>query len=74
LAEQLLALPEFKGRPGWEFTDLSGLALGDYTAAPLSREGGVEALWQFDASELPAGVEVTVGEDGSQVVTVGGKE
>ena len=22
-----LALPQFKGRPGWEFTDISGLAL-----------------------------------------------
>ena len=25
-----LGLPEFKGRPGWEFTDLSGLDLGAY--------------------------------------------
>jgi Fe-S cluster assembly protein SufD len=30
---QALDLPRFKGRPGWEFTDLSGLALERYAAA-----------------------------------------
>jgi Fe-S cluster assembly protein SufD len=29
-----LELPEFKGRPGWEFTDLSGLELSSYAAPP----------------------------------------
>jgi Fe-S cluster assembly protein SufD len=74
LAETLtspLDIPEFKGRPGWEFTDLSGLELGNYTPAPLAREGGVGPLWQIDASEPPAGVEVSTGDDGETVVTVG---
>jgi len=30
---QELGLPEFKGRPGWEFTDLSGLELDAYSPA-----------------------------------------
>jgi Fe-S cluster assembly protein SufD len=29
-----LELPQFKGRPGWEFTDLSALDLSGYGAAP----------------------------------------
>ena len=29
-----LELPRFKGRPGWEFTDISGLALAAYAPAP----------------------------------------
>ncbi|MEA2213292.1 MAG: Fe-S cluster assembly protein SufD [Solirubrobacteraceae bacterium] len=33
---QALDVPTFKGRPGWEFTDLSGLELGSYRPA----EGG----------------------------------
>lgn len=30
---QTLELPQFKGKPGWEFTDLSGLDLSAYVAA-----------------------------------------
>jgi Fe-S cluster assembly protein SufD len=51
-------LPSFKGRPGWEFTDISALNLADYrpvtdgdlTAPPVGR------LWDFEgahASDLP---------------------
>ena len=32
-------LPEFKGRPGWEFTDLSGLDLDAYEPAPPGTGG-----------------------------------
>jgi Fe-S cluster assembly protein SufD len=71
LAETLaIELPQFKGRPGWEFTDLTGLKLGNYAAASLQREGGVGSLWQFDAPQLPEGVQVTLGDDGETVVTV----
>jgi len=35
-----LGLPEFKGRPGWEFTDLTGLELDAYTP---SNGGGTAA-------------------------------
>jgi Fe-S cluster assembly protein SufD len=34
---ETLELPQFKGKPGWEFTDLSGLDLSAYAPAP---EGG----------------------------------
>jgi len=30
-----LELPQFKGKPGWEFTDISGLDLGRFGAAPV---------------------------------------
>jgi Fe-S cluster assembly protein SufD len=38
-----LELPQFKGAPGWEFTDLSGLDLGSLEAAPPA-EGGEPVL------------------------------
>jgi Fe-S cluster assembly protein SufD len=45
-----LELPTFKGRPGWEFTDLSGLDLDAYP--PAKDDGneidGVEPLLQFE--------------------------
>jgi Fe-S cluster assembly protein SufD len=63
-------LPTFKGRPGWEFTDLSELDLGAYTAAPLAREGGVGSLWELDSPALPAGAEMSVADDGTTVITV----
>ncbi|HTU27935.1 MAG TPA: Fe-S cluster assembly protein SufD [Solirubrobacteraceae bacterium] len=64
MASSAIELPTFKGRPGWEFTDLSGLDLEAYTPAPVAREGGVGELWSLDAAELPAGVSVnTEGDD-----------
>jgi Fe-S cluster assembly protein SufD len=36
---EILELPQFKGRPGWEFTDISGLDLGSLQAASASRNG-----------------------------------
>ena len=38
-------LPSFKGRAGWEFTDLSDLDLEAYTPAAVARDGGVSELW-----------------------------
>jgi Fe-S cluster assembly protein SufD len=49
---ETLELPQFKGRPGWEFTDISGLDLETYEAAidtPLA--GTARAL--FDLSPPP---------------------
>jgi Fe-S cluster assembly protein SufD len=37
-----LELPQFKGRPGWEFTDISDLNLAAY--APVRSEAGVQSL------------------------------
>ena len=48
-----LELPTFKGRPGWEFTDLSRLSLDAFSAP----EGGSldavpEGLFSFDGTRL----------------------
>jgi len=54
-------LPQFKGRPGWEFTDISGLDLAGYAPAGLDEKAAAVAPL-FDLStpaELPAGVIVT---------------
>jgi Fe-S cluster assembly protein SufD len=70
LASSALELPTFKGRPGWEFTDISGLDLEAYAPAVVARDGGTGELWAFDDSELPAGVSVEVDGDAT-TVTVG---
>jgi len=56
-------LPTFKGRPGWEFTDISELDLAAYErvdadgAAGADGVGGAEALWSLPKTDgLPAGV------------------
>jgi Fe-S cluster assembly protein SufD len=63
-----LALPTFKGRPGWEFTDISSLNLAAYEsvrdAEELDGVAASERLFGDDggtdaAAELPAGVIVT---------------
>jgi Fe-S cluster assembly protein SufD len=54
---ETLELPEFKGRPGWEFTDLSGLELSAYMSAPANGTTTKEPL--FDLPQdlvLPDGV------------------
>ena len=55
-----LELPTFKGRPGWEFTDISGLDLAAYERVgpdPADAKAVAEPLWQLpDADELPDGV------------------
>ncbi len=69
-----LQIPQFKGKPGWEFTDISGLDLDAYQTAPVSAErngavamfepAAVAELHQVDAGdavlagELPDGVVV----------------
>ncbi|MGA9858051.1 MAG: Fe-S cluster assembly protein SufD [Solirubrobacteraceae bacterium] len=49
-----LALPQFKGRPGWEFTDISGLDLTAYTPAGPTSNGDAaarpEPLFELDAA------------------------
>ena len=48
-------LPQFKGRPGWEFTDISGLDLAGYAPAGLDEKAAAVAPL-FDLStpaELP---------------------
>ena len=62
-AGEVLELPQFKGRPGWEFTDLTGFDLTGY--APVSGPDAEEAtptepLFELqDAESLPDGVIVT---------------
>jgi Fe-S cluster assembly protein SufD len=58
-------LPTFKGRPGWEFTDISGLDLAAYErvgadgAAGAEAAAGAEFLWELPEPELPDGVIVS---------------
>jgi Fe-S cluster assembly protein SufD len=60
LAEPRLELPQFKGRPGWEFTDISALDLAAYepVAEPEDSEPADE-LFGVTEGELPPGVVVT---------------
>ena len=61
-APEGLALPTFKGRPGWEFTDISDLNLAAYEPVRGAEElKGAAAEPMFDApvGELPEGVIVT---------------
>jgi Fe-S cluster assembly protein SufD len=54
-----LELPTFKGRPGWEFTDISGLDLAAYEAVGGPEETAEPAETLFspaEPSELPDGV------------------
>ncbi len=58
--------PTFKGRPGWEFTDISALDVDAYELTPLHPTLGSDApgsLWDMPKPELPAGVELTIGDD-----------
>ena len=54
-------LPQFKGRPGWEFTDISGLDLAAYEPVTGAEEAAASTpLFELDAvRELPDGVIVT---------------
>jgi Fe-S cluster assembly protein SufD len=68
-----LELPQFKGRPGWEFTDISGLELERYEPVSVNGAGSGAAPAAthplFDLPEpdaLPAGVIVTTIEDAAE--------
>ncbi len=55
------ALPQFKGRPGWEFTDISELNLADYERVAAAALDSVAPLFELsdDRAGLPDGVIVT---------------
>jgi Fe-S cluster assembly protein SufD len=55
-AAALPELPQFKGRPGWEFTDISKLDLAAYERVEPTVSGGVAPLWELGAPALPEGV------------------
>jgi Fe-S cluster assembly protein SufD len=63
-----LALPAFKGRPGWEFTDISGLELEGYapaTGVPVN--GAAPGLFDLpQADSLPDGVIVSTIDQAAQ--------
>ncbi len=56
-----LAPPAFKGRPGWEFTDISGLDLTAFAPAPANGAAAREPLFVLAGGDavLPDGVIVT---------------
>jgi Fe-S cluster assembly protein SufD len=60
LASSTIELPQFKGRPGWEFTDLSGLDLPAYERVAPDEGAAAEPLFALEGGqELPDGVLVT---------------
>jgi Fe-S cluster assembly protein SufD len=72
-------IPTFKGRPGWEFTDISALdveayeptpSVPAYLVPPAPQAPAESALWDLSTQELPLGVSVSF-EDETTVVTVG---
>ena len=59
-----LALPQYKGRPGWEFTDISGLDLAAYERTLPVEQAPDEPLFALDSdTELPDGVIVCALDD-----------
>ena len=60
-----LELPTFKGRPGWEFTDISSLDLAAYERVGAEGAQAAGALWELPeaAGGLPEGVIVGSLED-----------
>ncbi len=57
-----LAPPMYKGRPGWEFTDISALDLGAFAPAPANGAAAKEPIFALsgnDTAALPDGVIVT---------------
>jgi Fe-S cluster assembly protein SufD len=56
-----LELPTFKGRPGWEFTDISGLELERYEPSSSNGRTGWSAhgLFNLPEAEVPDGVIVS---------------
>ena len=73
MAETASSCRQFKGRPGWEFTDLTGLDLAAYTPAPVARTGRRRARCGARVAETaPARASrSTEADDGAIVVTVG---
>jgi len=66
-AASVVELPTFKGRPGWEFTDISSLDLAAYErvgAEPASAPA--EFLWEIPPASAPEGVVVGTLDDPGQ--------
>ncbi|HEY1507467.1 MAG TPA: Fe-S cluster assembly protein SufD [Solirubrobacteraceae bacterium] len=58
-------LPTFKGRPGWEFTDISELDLAAYEPVSADEPAAAEPLFELpEEQQLPDGVIVTSIADG----------
>jgi Fe-S cluster assembly protein SufD len=59
-APPAVELPTFKGRPGWEFTDITGLDLTAYEPVRGAEAATAEPLFELpEAQNLPDGVIVT---------------
>jgi len=67
-----LELPTFKGRPGWEFTDISDLDLAAYERVGADGAEAGEPLWSVpEAAALPDGVIVGMLDDAEHQELVG---
>jgi Fe-S cluster assembly protein SufD len=63
-----IELPTFKGRAGWEFTDISTLDLPAYERVAPVAAGGVAPLWELPSPALPDGVIVGSLDDAPEAV------
>jgi len=64
---QELELPTFKSRPGWEFTDISGLDLAAFEPGAPGEADGAAPLFDLpSAAPLPDGVIVSTIEQAAQ--------
>jgi Fe-S cluster assembly protein SufD len=69
-----LELPTFKGRPGWEFTDISDLDLAAYERVGADGAQAGEPLWSVpEAGGLPDGVIVGTLDDAEHQDLVQGR-
>ena len=66
-APAALELPQLKGRPGWEFTDISDLDLAAFERVAPDAGPGPAPLWDLEEPQLPDGVLVTTVEDAKQL-------
>ena len=69
-APAALELPQFKGRPGWEFTDISDLDLAAFERVAPDAGPGSAPLWDLEEPQLPDGVLVTTIEDAKQLCSL----
>jgi Fe-S cluster assembly protein SufD len=54
-----IELPQFKGRAGWEFTDISALDIAAYERVLAEESGAPAPLFDLPSVELPEGVIVS---------------
>ena len=68
-AATVSALPEFKGKPGWEFTPLDGFDLDSFPTAEAGSASDATQVFSVEPGALPDGVTVASLREGLDSVT-----